>query len=238
MAVNPKMTIARRRKVEPLHDACHCGECCRGSTMPRRRRFDRFALFATFASGILGRMGKSRKRKKDRAKRRKRSLGAKRLAAIDRIERARTREPQPVAKAAQPISTPVVRPAPEAAKQIAIARQMGLSVADDTSVDRVAQLLMRHELAVAYVHRVWAALNTRTGSHMSPTDEQLRRVAAGLFGDGRVADGVVAAQKQHLADDRAPLLKDGSYRRVAAALRERFGQLLPKRSLLSRLLGR
>ena len=184
-------------------------------------------------------MGKSKKRKKkDRSTRKKRSLGPKRLAAIDRIERARTREPQSVAKAAQPQAPPTIRTDPEAAKRIAEARQMGLSVADDTSADRVVQLLMRHELAVAYVQRVWAALATRAESRTSPTDEQLRRVAAGLFGDGRVADGVIAAQKRHLADPQAPLHKDASYRRVAAALRERFGQLLPKRSLLSRLLGR
>jgi len=183
-------------------------------------------------------MGKSKKRKKDRSKRKKRPLGAKRLAAIDRIERAKKRQPQPVASKAAPRPAPVVRTDPELVQRIAEARRMGLSVADDTSADRLTRLLARHELAVAYARRVWGALTNGADTVESPSEDQFRHLAAGLFDDGRMADAVVTAQEQHVANPRSSLHRDASYRTVADTLREEFGERLPKRSLLSRLLGR
>lgn len=184
-------------------------------------------------------MGKSSKRTKNRAKRAKKKLGAKRMAAIDRIERAKKRKDKPAPPTttpSKPKPTPTVRTDPALAAQIADARAIGLSVADDTSAERVIQLLERFELALTYVRDVWAALAADGGP--GPPSDDLRHVTARLFSDGRVADGVVKAQQQREADPQSPLPKDAHYRDVAKALRERFSQFLPARSLWSRLLGR
>jgi len=183
-------------------------------------------------------MGASRKRKKKRSARGKRKLGSRRLAAIDRIERAKKRSgasPAAGATEAPARPAPTVRTDPAAAERIAEARRVGLSVADDTSAERVEQLMQRFELAAAYVRDVWAAL---APAGPGPSDDELRRVAAGLFSDGRLADGIVAAQQQRQAKAAGPIARDAHFRVVAKALRERFGDRLPARSLWSRLLGR
>ena len=177
-----------------------------------------------------------------RNKRGKKKLGAKRLAAIDRIERAKKRKGQPVtASPATGVAPktpakprPVVRTDPAAAEKIAEARALGLSVADDTSAKRVAELLERFDLALAYVGDVWDSL----ADGAAAPDDELRRFTSRLFSDGRVAEGVVTSQRQRQANPARPVTKDPHYREVAKALRGRLGHALPPRSLWSRLLRR
>ena len=181
-------------------------------------------------------MGKSKKRKKKKPKRNKRAMGSGRLSAVERIERAKDRSTKPSAAPAEP--TPTVRTDPAAAGLIAQARQIGLSVADDTSADRVTHLLQRFDLVSSYTHQLWAALGGRPDLGEGPSSEQLKRVAAGLFDDGRLADRIVAAQRRRSIHPGPRIAHDATFRRVARSLREHFGQYLPRRSLLSRLLGR
>jgi len=173
-----------------------------------------------------GGVGRSKKRQK-KTSRPKRSMKRGRVSAVERIERGRRQAP-PAPQAPQ---GPAVRIDPAAAGRIAEARRLGLSVADDAAGDRVDDLLERFAAALAYTRDVWADLAPQGEP---PPERRMHRATASLFEDGRVADQVVDAQRR-----RAGVPPRGAPRRaVEAVLRREFDDLLPRRSLLGRLLGR
>ena len=176
-------------------------------------------------------VGKSKKRKtRKKTSRPKRAMKPGRVAAVKQIERGGRTTPQ-----AKPPAAPAVRTDPAAAARIAEARGLGLSVADDASADKVADLLERFALALAYAQDVWARL---APSAEPPPEHRMHRATARLFEDGRVADQVVATQRRRAANPDAPAPHGPARKAVATALRREFDDLLPARRLLGRLLGR